>query len=72
VVGNPDREEHRGEHDGETGDEDADPGKVLCQEHFEEAKLPVPQNVSPHVGEENETYHHEGDNNEGGRQGTSP
>jgi hypothetical protein len=33
--------------------------------------LPVPQDVSPHIGEENETDDHEGDNNEGRRQGTS-
>ena len=71
VVGDPDGVEHAGEHDGEASGEDADPGQVFRQEHFEEAKLLVPEDVRPHVGEENEADDDQRNDNERRRQGTA-
>ena len=71
VVGNPDGEEDSGEHDGEAGQEDGDPGQVLGQEHFEEAQLLVPEDIRPDIGEEDESDHDQGHNDQRRRQGAS-
>ena len=71
VVGNPDGKEHRGEHDGEAGDEEGDAREVLGQEDFEETQLLVPEDVRPDIGKEDEADHNQGDNNQRRRQGAS-
>ena len=68
VVGDPDGEENRGEHQGEAGQEDDDPCQVLGQEDFEEAQLLVPEDVRPDIGEEDEADHNQGHNNQRRRQ----
>ena len=71
MVGNPDGEEDGEEHDGETCQEDDDPGQVLGQEHFEEAQLLVPEDIRPDIGEEDEADHDQGHNDQRRRQGAS-
>ncbi len=71
AVGDPDGEENSGKHHGETDEERNDPCEVFADINFEEAKLLVPQDVSPHIGEENEPDDGHCHDNERRRQGTS-
>ncbi|MCY1373267.1 hypothetical protein D9M69_605290 [compost metagenome] len=71
MVGNADREEDTREHEGEACREDADPCQVFYQEDFEEAQLLVPEDIRPHVGEEDEPDDNQRNDNERRRQGTA-
>ncbi len=69
AVGNPDGKINRESHDHKASQEDPDPGEVFCHKHFEEAELPVPEDVSPNICEKDEAHYDKRYDNQRGRQG---
>ena len=59
------------EHHGETDQEVTILARFSADINFEETKLLVPEDVSPHIGEENEPDDGQCHDNERRRQGTS-